>query len=327
MTARLASALFLLTTAGALLPAPAAAQAANYPEKTIRIIVPFVAGGGSSNAARMIGEKLAERWGKPVVIDHRPGGNTVIASEAVARAAPDGHSLLYANSSFTINPQLMAKLPYDSTKDFTPVSGVLSNASILLVHPSVPANTLAEFRALLRQHPTDFPFPSVGTAGIGRVAGEVFNGLVGVSLVNVPYKGTAQLATDLVAGQVKFAIEIPGVYIPHVKAGRLKALAVTGKTRLPSLPDVPTFAEAGMPEFDLQSWNGLFATGGTPPEVVNKIAAAVQDILRSPDVRARLAAVESEPMLAGPAEFGALIRAETERFGKVIKAAKITAPN
>lgn len=308
---------------GLLLPTSAAAT--DYPQKPIRIVVPFAPGGGTSNAARLIGEKLTERWGQPVVIDNRPGGNTVIGADAAAKAPADGYTLFFANSSYSINPGLAPKLPYDPVRDFTPVAPLLVNNFVMLVHPSVPARNLQELVNLIKSKPEDHPYPTVGSAGIGRMASELFNGRIGVQLVNIPYKGTSQLATDLLGGQLKYAIEIPGVYIPQVKAGKLRALAVTGKRRLAALPDVPTFAEAGMPDFNVQSWYGLLAPAATPRPIVDKLNAAIQEILKAPDVRQRLEAIEAEPLIGTPAEFGALIKRDTERFAKIIKDAKIEA--
>lgn len=310
--------------AGLLLSTKAAAT--DYPTKPIRIVVPFATGGGTSNAARLVGEKLTERWGQPVVIDNRPGGNTVIGAEHVAKSQADGYTLFFANSSFAINPGLMPKLPYDSSRDFTPVASLLVNNFVMLVHPSVPARNLSELIKVIKAKPEDYPYPTVGAAGIGRLASEMFNARIGEQLVNIPYKGTSQLATDLMGGQVKYALEIPAVYIPHIKAGKVRALAVTGTQRLASLPDVPTFAEAGMPNFNVQSWYGLLAPAATPRPIVEKLSAAIQDILKSPDVRRRFEAIEAEPLIGGPTEFGSLIKKDTEGFAKVIKDAKIEAP-
>ncbi|MDO9434950.1 tripartite tricarboxylate transporter substrate binding protein [Hydrogenophaga sp.] len=310
--------------AGLLLSTPA--QADDYPNKPIRIVVPFATGGGTSNAARLIGEKLTERWGQPVVIDNRPGGNTVIGAENVAKSPADGYTLFFANSSFAINPGLMPKLPYDSARDFTPVASLLVNNFVMLAHPSVPARNLAELIKLIKAKPDDYPYPTVGAAGIGRLASEMFNTRIGAHPVNIPYKGTSQLATDLMGGQVKYAIEIPAVYIPQVKAGKVRALAVTGTQRLASLPDVPTFAEAGMPDFNMQSWYGLLAPAGTPRPIIDKLSTAIQEILKTSDVQKRFEAIEAEPLMGGPAEFGALIKKDTERFARIIKEAKIEAP-
>lgn len=302
-----------------------AQDAANFPDRPMRIVVPFAAGGGSSNAARMVGDKLAERWGKSVIIENRPGGNTVIGAEAVARSAANGYTLLFANSSFAINPSLNARLPYDSARDFAPVASILSNPFVLLVNASVPASSLAEFIKLVKAKPADWPFPSVGSSGVGRLAGELFNSLIGVSLVNVPYKGTNPLAIDLLGGQVKYAIEIPGTYLPHVKSGKLRALAVTSRNRLAALPTVPTFGEGGLPELDIQAWYGLMAPAGTPEPIVQKIAQAVQEIVQMPDTLQRIAAIEAEPLPAGPTGFAQMIRQDTERFRVLIRNARIEA--
>ncbi len=312
--------------AAAMALCPTTAGATDYPTKPIRIVVPFATGGGTSNAARIIGEKLTERWGQPVVIDNRPGGNTVIGAEHVAKSPADGYTLFFANSSFAINPGLMPKLPYDSGRDFTPVATLLVNNFVMLAHPSVPARNLSELIGVIKAKPDDHPYPTVGAAGIGRVASEMFNARIGQQLVNIPYKGTSQLATDLMGGQVKYALEIPAVYIPQIKAGKVRALAVTGTHRMAALPDVPTFAEAGLPDFNVQSWYGLLAPAATPKPVIEKLSAAIQDILKAPDVRRRFEAIEAEPLVGGPTEFAALIKKDTESFAKVITAAKIEAP-
>jgi tripartite-type tricarboxylate transporter receptor subunit TctC len=313
-----------LAAAGLLMSTQAAAT--DYPHKPIRIVVPFATGGGTSNAARLIGEKLTERWGQPVVIENRPGGNTVIGAALVSKSPADGYTLFFGNTSFAINPGLMPKLPYDSARDFAPVASLVVNNFVMLAHPSVPARNLQELIKLIKANPKDYPYPTVGAAGIGRLASEIFIQRIGVQLVNIPYKGTSQLATDLMGGQVKYAIEIPAVYLPLIKTGKVRALAVTGKQRLASLPDVPTFAEAGIPDFNVQSWYGLLAPAATPRPIIEKLSTTIQEILKSPDVRQRLEAIEAEPLIGGPTEFGALIKTETERFAKVIKEAKIEAP-
>lgn len=310
--------------AGLLLPTQAAAT--NYPTKPIRIVVPFTTGGGTSNAARMVGEKLSERWGQPVVIDNRPGGNTVIGADHVAKSPADGYTLFFANSSFAINPGLMPKLPYDSARDFTPVASLMVNNFVMLVHPSLPVRNLSELIKTIKAKPENYPYPTVGAAGIGRLASEMFIARIGEQLVNIPYKGTSQLATDLLGGQVKYALEIPAVYIPHIKAGKLRAVAVTGTQRLASLPDVPTFAEAGMPNFDVQSWYGLMAPAGTPRPIIEKLSATIQEIMNLPDVRKRVEAIDAVPLIGSPSEFGALIKKDTESFAKIIKEARIEAP-
>ncbi|MCD6078077.1 MAG: h16, partial [Ramlibacter sp.] len=270
----------LVWVAGAQAQEPAVA----YPSQPVRIVVPFAPGGGTDATARLLAQKLGEKWGRQVVVENRPGGNTVIATQAVARAPADGHTLLFANSTFAINPILSASLPYDATRDFVPITSVAAGPFLLVVHPSVPADDLKGMLHLLRNaRPGEWNYATVGGSGIGRIAGELFALQAGAALQHVPYKGAAQVTTDMLAGTVKLTIDPPNTYIAHVRGGRLKALAVTGN-RLASLPDVATFAEQGMPEFDVRFWYGLLAPAGTPANVVERIAAAVYEILAQPEV-------------------------------------------
>jgi tripartite-type tricarboxylate transporter receptor subunit TctC len=299
-------------------------SAGSFPSHPLRIVVPFVAGGGTDLTARLLAEKLSARLGQQVVVDNRPGGNTVIATQLVAKAPPDGYTLLLANSTFAINHLITPSLPYDTFKDFAPVSAVSTGPWLMVVHPSVPANNLKEMLALLRaSKPGEWNFATVGSSGIGRVVGETFAIDAGVKLQHVPYKGAAQVTASLLAGTVKFTIDPPTPYIQHVKAGRLKALAVSSSKRLASLPDVPTFAEQGMPEFNLQAWNGLLAPAGTPKPIVDKLAAAVHDVLAMPEVRQKLEAMETEPIDSSPEQFRNFLHAESDKFGQVVKTANI----
>ena len=308
--------------------ASAADDPASYPNKPIRIIVPFVAGGGTDMTARLLAQKLGDKFGQQVIVDNRPGGNTVIATQAVASAAPDGYTLLLANSTFAINHLISRNLPYDTFKDFTPVSGVSSGPWLMVVHPSVPANNLKEMLAILRAaKPGEWNFATVGSTGIGRVVGETFAVDAGVKLQHIPYKGAAQVSAALLAGEVKFTIDPPGPYIEHIRAGKVKGLAVSSSKRLPSLPDVPTFAEQGMPEFNLQAWNGLLVPAATPKAIVNKLAAAVQEVLASPEVKDKLAGMETEAIGSSPAQFATFLRSESDRFSRVVKAANIQPVN
>lgn len=302
-----------------------AGDAAGYPDKLVRIVVPFSAGGGTSNAARFLAEKLAVKWRHPVIIDNRPGGNTVIGASIVAKAAPDGYTLLFANTSFTINPAVIPALPYDSVRDFAPIGTVLVNRFVLFTHPSMKAKNLEEFAALLKADPDAYNLPTVGAAGVGRLASESLMRLIGVKLQNIPYKGTSDLATNLMGGQLKFALEIPGFYLPHVKSGKLNALAVSGNARMPSLPDVPTFAEKGYGAFDTQSWYGLLAPAGTPEAVVGKIAADVRQIVESAEFGKYLDSIQSEPFVNSPAEFSRLIKREIKKYHETVMQAGITA--
>jgi tripartite-type tricarboxylate transporter receptor subunit TctC len=289
-------------------------------------MVPFAPGGGTDSSARLIAQKLSEKWGQQVVVENKPGGNTVIASQAVAKAAPDGYTLLFANATFAINPILATSLPYDSAKEFTPVSAVAAGPFMMVVHSSVPANNLQQMLALMRGgKPGEWNFATVGGSGVGRIVGELFGMQAGVKMQHIPYKGASQVVTDMLAGQVKLTIDPPNVYISHIKSGKLKALAVTGSSRMAALPDVPTFAEAGMPDFDVSTWYGILATGGTPRPIVNKLAAAIGEVMAMPDVKERLRALELAPLPSGVEHFQSMLKSETERFARVVKAANIKA--
>jgi tripartite-type tricarboxylate transporter receptor subunit TctC len=319
--ALLAPALVLATAARAQ-----GEPAASFPRQQVHILVPFAPGGGTDTTARLLAQKLSEKWGQQVIVENRPGGNTVIATQAVAKAAPDGYTLLLANSTFAINPILSANLPYDSYKEFVPITTVAGGPFLMVVHPSVPANDLKSMLKILHAgKPGEWNFATVGGSGIGRIVGELFALQSGARLQHIPYKGASQITTDLLAGTVKLTIDPPNTYISHVKAGKLKALAVTGKNRLRSLPDVPTFAEQGMPEFDARTWYGLLAPAGTPSEVVHKISASVNEILALPEMKDKLAALELETLPSSPEQFQAYLRTETEKFTRVVKAANIKA--
>ena len=283
-------------------------SAATFPSKQVRIIVPFAAGSsGMEQMARLLAQKLGDKWGQPVIVDNRGGGNTVIGTLAAARAAPDGYTMILVNATFAINTVLTPNLPYDSDKDFAAVAGAGAVPFLMVVHSSVPANNFREMMALLKAgKPGEWDFATVGSSGIGRIAGETFAQQTGVKLQHIPFKGGGEVNSNLLAGNVKFTIDPPGVHVPHVKSGRLKAYAVTGPTRLVSLPDVPTFAEVGMAEYDVRTWYGLLAPSATPRPILNKLRA--QDV---------------SPIPPAPEQFAAMIKTEAERFAKIIKAANI----
>jgi tripartite-type tricarboxylate transporter receptor subunit TctC len=297
----------------------------SFPMQQVNIVVPFAPGGGTDTTARLLAQKLSEKWGKPVVVDNKPGGNTVIATQMVAKARPDGYTLLIANSTFAINPILSTTLPYDTNKDFVPIGTVAGGPFMMLVHPSVPANDLRGMLQILQSAKSgEWNFATVGGSGIGRIVGELFSIQSGAKLQHIPYKGASQIATDLLAGTVKLTIDPPNTYISHVKNGKLKALAVTGK-RLASLPNVATFAEQGMPEFDVRSWYGLLAPAGTPKAIIQKISVDVQEILAQSEIKDKFAALELDPMPSSPEQFQLYLRTETEKFSRVVKAANIKA--
>lgn len=294
-----------------------------YPAKPIRFIVPYAPGGSTSHVARLVAAKLTESWGQQVIVDNKPGGNTVIGSEALAKAPPDGHTISLAASTHVTVPHLIANLPYDPIRSFTPVAGLVTTQLVLVLHPAVPANNLREFIALAKAKPDTLNFAAVGTGSSTHLAAEVFKSVAGVKMRHVPYKGTAPALTDLIGGQIQLNFDTPVTSIPHLQSGRLKALAITGKSRLATLPDVPTFAEAGLPEYDFQLWFGVLAPAGTPKDIVDKLSAEIGRILALPDIRQQLAGHGLDVAYRTPEQFGTLMRSDLERFGKVIKAAGI----
>jgi len=295
----------------------------SYPSKPIRFIVPYASGGSTSHVARLVATKLTESWGQPVVVDNRGGANTVIGTEAVARSAPDGYTIGLTTSTLATLPHLIATLPFDPVKDLAPVAPLIATQLVLVLHPSVPANNLKEFIALAKARPNQLNFAAVGTGSSTHLAGEVFKSVTGVKMQHVAYKGTAPALTDLIGGQVQLNFDTPVTSIPHIRSGKLKPIAITGKNRLASLPDVPTFAEAGLPEYDFQLWFGVIAPAGTPRDIISKLSKEIARILALPDVKENLSLQGLEPFAASPDQFGALIRADLDKYGKVIKGAGI----
>jgi tripartite-type tricarboxylate transporter receptor subunit TctC len=294
-----------------------------YPSKPIRMIVPFAPGGGVSNVARIIGPKLTESWGQQVVIDNRPGGNTIIGTETLVRSPPDGYTLIMVSSAHVINHYLLPNLPYHALNDFAPVSSTSSGPYVMVAHPTLPANTLQEFIALAKSKPGQLNYSSSGTGGVQHLAGELFNIMAGVKVQHVPYKGAGPAVIELVGGQVHFSFQPPGNVLQHVRSGKLKAIAAPGQSRLPSLPNVPTFAEAGLPGFEVKSWIGILAPAATPKAIVSRLGAEIANIIKMPDTRDKLLRQEHDPMILGPEEFAAFIRADMARVARIIKTANI----
>lgn len=295
---------------------------ADYPNRTIRILLPFPAGGSTDPIARVLAQKMAEAWGQPVIVDNRPGGNTIIGTDALAKAAPDGYTLLYTASTHVINSLLMANLPYDSVRDFQPVAALVRSEFVLVVHPSVPANDLRQFIALARSKPGGINYATSGNGNPNHLAGEYFAMLTGGRMNNVPYKGGGPAINDLLGGQVQAMFSVPTSVAGHIKAGKLRALAHTGGKPLPGLA-VPTFAQAGLPGFDIGSWNGVFVPAGTPRPIVDKLSAEIARILSMPDVVEKLAAQGQAPWYQNVEQFAALLASDRQKFGAIIKAANI----
>ena len=317
-----------MLTLGAFLACAATASAQQaYPSKPIRFIVPFPPGGSTDPTARMIAQKLTEKWGQPVIVDNRPGGNTVIGTEAVAKAASDGYTILLATTPFVTSPSLLPFLPYDPIKDFDAVATIAKNRHVLVLNPSVAANTLQEFMALAKSKPGQFNYASTGVGGTTHLAGELFNIMAGTKLQHIPYKGSGPALSDLIGGQVQLSFQIPISAIPHVLGGKLKALAITGESRLALLPQVPTFAEAGLPGYDISGWYWIVAPARTPKVIIDKMSGEIAAILAMPDVQENLARQGIEPLVSTPDQFAALIRSEIARYAKIIKTANIKLEN
>ena len=311
----------LLFFALALTLACAGASAQSYPTKPIRLVVPYPPGGPLDIIARAIGQKLTEAWHQPVVGDNRAGAGGNIGADLVAKSPADGSTLLMgAVATHAINPALYSKIPYDAIKDFAPVALVAQVPNILVVNPAVPAKSVRELIALARAKPGYLNFGSGSTGSTGHLAGELFNTMAGVQMVHIPYKGAAPAMADLLAGQVQLMFDNLANALPNVKAGRLRALAVTTLARSPAMPDLPTIAESGLPGFDLTTWFGLMVPAGTPPEIVARLNAEIVRALNAKDMRERLQKMGAEPLANNtPEHFAAFIRTEAAKYAKVVK--------
>jgi len=309
-----------LPVAALLGAVPAPAQ--TYPARQIELVVPFVAGGTTDNIARMLAQRFSDRWRQTVVVTNRPGGGSTIGTHAVTKAPPDGHTLLVTTIGFAITPALQ-KLPYDAVNDFAPVSELASVPLVLVVHASVPAKTLADFIALAKSQPGGLDYASSGTGTSPHLAAEMFCAMAGVKLVHVPFKGNAEGLNAMLGGHVKVYFALVPAVLQHVRAGTLRAIAVTTETRLAALPDVPTIAELGFPNYEITSWQGLFAPAGTPKDVVAKINAETVAMLNAPDIRQRISQEGADPVGSTPEQFTARVKAEVAKWGKVVREAGI----
>jgi len=311
-----------IVTVGALVTIadPVAAQQ-NYPNKPIRFITPYAAGGSTSFLARIVGQKLTESWGQQVLVESRGGGNTIIATELLAKSPPDGYTILMVSPAIVVNASLYRKLPYDSIKDFAAVATLTSYEHFLVVHPSLPANNLHELIALAKSKPGQLNYASSGI--LMQLQSEQFNILAGTQIQNIPYKGGGPAVADLLGGQVHMTFAVPPNVIGHVKNGRLRGIAVSGQTRMSALPEVPTFTEAGLPGYDVSSWYGIIAPAGTSKEIIDKLSAEIARILALPDVKEKLDSQGFQPFVSTPAAFSALMKADMAKYAKIIKIANI----
>jgi len=320
------NALLLRGLAAALaMTALAPAAALDYPARPIRIVVPVAAGGGNDIAARLIAQKLTAAWGEQVVVDNRPGAATAIGSEIVAHASPDGYTIMLVSVSFAVNAALGRKLPYDSLKDFAPVTQVARVPLILLVHPSLPVKSVAELIALAKTKPGQLNYASAGNASSTHLPMELLMSLAYVSFNHVPYKGTAPGLNDLLAGQVQLMFDAIPPALPHMQTGRVRALAITSAQRSAALPDMPTIAEAGVPGYAYDSWFAIFAPARTPAAIIDKLNREIVRIVHEPDIRDRFVQMGVDPLGTTSAQLGAHVRSEIARWTKVVRERNIHA--
>ena len=298
---------------------PAGAQ--DYPAKPIRFVVPYPAGGPLDTVARLLGQKVGEALGQPVVVDNKPGAGGNIGADIVAKSPPDGYTILMgAVATHAINPTLYASIPYDPVRDFTPITQVASTPNVLVVNPAVPANDVRSFIAYAKAHPGKLNFGSGSTGSAGHLAGELFNAQAGVKMTHVPYKGAAPAMQDLLGGRIDLMFDNLASSMAQVKAGKVRALAVTTAKRSSLAPQLPTIAESGLPDFDISTWFGVFAPAGVPRPVVERLHAELTRALAAPDVRERMLALGAEPVGDRPEEFAAYIGREAEKYARVIRA-------
>lgn len=315
----------ILTVAAGFAAAGAclAQTAASYPNRPVRLVVPFVAGGTLDVIGRMLGERLAERLGQPFVVDNRAGANMVVGSEIVARAGPDGHTLLIVAAGFAINPSLRQKLPYDTERDFAPVGLVTGTPYLMVVHPSVPAKSVSEFIAWVRSRPGQVNYASVGAGSPPHLAAELLRIAAGLDMQHVPYKGGGAVLPDLLAGRVSMFFGSISTLGAHVQSGKIRAVAVTTVKRSSAMPEVPTVSESGLAGYEVNGWYGLLAPGMTPRAIVNRLNAELGRVLAEPETRGRLLKIGMDPAPGTPAEFAALIKGEVAKWAEVVRAAGI----
>ena len=317
-----------LRTAAAFLAAlsvvgsPTAFAQSGYPTKLVRIVVPTATGGPGDTVARLIAPPLSEKLGRPVVVENRTGAGTMIGGELVAKAAPDGHTLLMGLSTLATNPTAYKKLPYDAQRDFAPVTQAVAMANLLAIHPSVPAKNVRDFIALARARPGEILYGSSGIGTNPHLTIELFASMAGIRLTHVPYKSSTSMI-DVIAGQIALTSSPLLLSLPHARAGRLRALGVTGAARVSIAPEIPTVAENGLPGFESVQWYGLLAPAGTPRDIVERLQRETAAILRGPEVKNRLAADGADVVAGTPEAFAALLKSELDKWARVAKAAGI----
>ena len=300
---------------------PALAQ--QFPNRPVRLISPYPPGGGNDTLARILADRLGEGLGQRVIVDNRPGANTIVGSEITAKSAPDGHTLILLPTSLVTNPSFYRKLPYDTARDFAPVALIALSPQMLVTHPSVPATTVKEFVALARAKPGQLSYASSGQGSVGHLAGLLFTMMTRTDLVHIAYKGTAPAVVELLGGHVPLMFSSMLNTLPHVRAGKLRILGLTSAKRSPALPDVPTIAEAGVPGYESTLWYGMLAPGKTPAAIVQRINTEVEKALRQPDVAEKLASQGVDTYYSTPEQFAARIKEEIPKWAKVIGASGV----
>jgi len=315
---------FLCAALGMLAPSQAAA-ADDYPTRPIRLLVGFTAGGGTDTYARIVAPKLSERLGQQVVVDNRPGAGGIIATGMVAKAPPDGYTLIFISPSHSINASLQKSLPFDPIADFEPVTTVAAGTVVLVVHPSLPVTSVKELIALAKTRPGAISYGTGGLGSSSQMNCEQFKSMAGINITHVPYKGTAAAIPDLISGEVHMAIDTVAALLPHVRSGRLKALGIGDRVRSELLPDIPTIAEAGVPGYEMYGGTGILAPANTPRDITQKLSREINAILKMPEIRQRFVALAVRPTGSTPEEFRALIKADIARYAKIIKTAGIQA--
>jgi tripartite-type tricarboxylate transporter receptor subunit TctC len=300
------------------------ASAQSYPAKPVRVIVPYPPGGGNDTLARLFAAKLGERMGQPFVVENRPGAGTMIGTEAAAKSAPDGYTILLSSiATHALSPNLYSRVPYDPIRDFAPITLLGIAPTVLVVNQDVPAKTLAELIALARAKPGTLAYASGGNGTPPHINAEVFKAVAGVDLLHVAYKGGGPALTDLIAGRVQLMLDTAASAMPHVRAGKLRALALSAPRRSSDYPDLPTFAEAGLPQYETNAWYSMHAPAGTSAEIVRRLNAELVAILKDPDIVARFKQLSTDPVGNSPEEFAAFVRVELDKYARIIKAAGI----
>ena len=296
-----------------------------YPSKPVRLIVTYPAGGGADTMARLVAPRLGDALGQPILIENRGGASGTIAADLVAKSAPDGHTLMLDATNHAVNPSLLAKLPFDPDKAFAPVTLLALFPNVVLVHPANPVSSIRELIAKIKAEPGKIAFASSGNGSAQHLAAELFRQRAGLDMVHVPYKGGGPALIDVMGGQVPLYFGNMASALPHVKNGKLKALAITGSKRSPAAPDLPTVAESGMPGYQVYEWNAIFAPAGTPPGIVNRLQSEIAKVVRIPEVRDRMLALGGEIVASSPADLGAWVHEQSASWAKVVRASNIKA--